>query len=127
MQPGAILGPYDIGTWSRLFGLVKTGALPGVPPASLSFGHVTEVVRAHIAAAERGQNGAQYLLAGTDASMLDLVSAIARQIGKPVHLLCGHITGRNARRLERHHHAPPSECGAAGRAVDQPRYQQKAA
>ena len=84
LQPGGIIGPWDIGTWSRMFLMVRDDKLPGVPPASLSFGHVTEVVRAHIAAAERGQNGAQYLLAGTDASMLDLVRAIARQIGKPV-------------------------------------------
>jgi len=84
MQPGAILGPYDIGTWSRLFGLVKTGALPGVPPASLSFGHVTQIVRAHIAAADKGVNGADYLLAGTEGSFLELVQEIARLLGKPV-------------------------------------------
>ena len=83
MQPGGIIGPWDIGTWSRLFLLVRDNKLPGVPPASLSFGHVTEVVKAHIAAAERGENGGNYLLAGTDATMLDLVRAIARLIGKP--------------------------------------------
>ncbi len=84
MQPGAILGPYDIGTWSRLFGLVKTGALPGVPPASLSFGHVTQIVRAHIAAADKGVNGGHYLLAGTEGTFLELVQEIARLLGKPV-------------------------------------------
>jgi nucleoside-diphosphate-sugar epimerase len=84
MQPGGIIGPWDIGTWSRLFLLVRDDKLPGVPPASLSFGHVTEVVKAHIAAAERGENGGNYMLAGTDATMLDLVAEIARLIGKPV-------------------------------------------
>jgi nucleoside-diphosphate-sugar epimerase len=84
MQPGGIIGPWDIGTWSRMFQMVRDDKLPGVPPASLSFGHVTEVVKAHIVAAERGENGGNYLLAGTDATMLDLVSAIARLIGKPV-------------------------------------------
>ena len=84
MQPGGIIGPWDIGTWSRMFLMVRDDKLPGVPPASLSFGHVTQVVRAHIAAAERGENGGEYLLAGTDATMLDLVSAIARLVGKPV-------------------------------------------
>ena len=33
MQPGAIMGPYDIGTWSRVFVMVRDGKLPGVPPA----------------------------------------------------------------------------------------------
>src|SRR5277367_976825 len=31
MQPGAIIGPYDLGTWSRLFVMVRDGKLPAVP------------------------------------------------------------------------------------------------
>jgi nucleoside-diphosphate-sugar epimerase len=83
MQPGAIVGPYDVGTWARLFPLVRDGKLPGVPPATLSFAHVHEVVKAHIAAADRGTNGGQYLLAGTPGTMLELVGEIARLLGKP--------------------------------------------
>ena len=45
MQPGAIMGPYDIGTWSRLFMMVRDGKLPGVPPSVLTFTHVREVRR----------------------------------------------------------------------------------
>src|ERR1700733_9517738 len=60
MQPGAIMGPYDIGTWSRLFVMVRDDKLPGVPPSLLSFPHVREVVAAHIAAADKGQNGGSY-------------------------------------------------------------------
>ena len=76
MQPGAIMGPYDIGTWSRMFLMVRDGKLPGVPPAHLTFTHVREVVKAHIAAADRGENGGQYLLGGENRSMLDLVHEI---------------------------------------------------
>jgi nucleoside-diphosphate-sugar epimerase len=83
MQPGAILGPYDIGTWSRMFLMVRDGKLPGVPPAQLSFAHVAEVVNAHIAAADRGTNGGQYILAGENRSMLDLVTEISLLLGKP--------------------------------------------
>lgn len=83
MQPGAILGPYDIGTWSRMFVMVRDGKLPGVPPAQLSFAHVAEVVSAHIAAADRGTNGGQYILAGENRSMLDLVTEISLLLGKP--------------------------------------------
>lgn len=83
LQPGAIMGAYDVGTWSRMFVMVRDGKLPGVPPAYLTFAHVREVVGAHIAAADRGQNGGQYILAGENRSMLDLVREIARLLGKP--------------------------------------------
>jgi nucleoside-diphosphate-sugar epimerase len=83
MQPGAIIGPYDIGTWSRLFLMVRDGTLRGVPPVRRTFAHVREVVAAHIAAADRGENGGQYLLGGENKSMLDLVREIARLLGKP--------------------------------------------
>jgi dihydroflavonol-4-reductase len=83
MQPGAIMGPYDIGTWSRVFTMVRDGTLPGVPPASLTFAHVREVAAAHIAAADRGENGGQYLLGGENKSTLDLVREVATVSGKP--------------------------------------------
>jgi dihydroflavonol-4-reductase len=84
MQPGAIMGPYDIGTWSRLFLMVRDGKLPGVPASMLTFAHVREVVAAHIAAADKGQNRGSYLLGGENKSMLELVSEIAPLVGKPV-------------------------------------------
>jgi dihydroflavonol-4-reductase len=84
MQPGAIIGPYDIGTWSRVFVMVRDGKLPGVPKSGLTFTHVRECVAAHIAAAEKGENGGQYLLGGENKSMLDLVREISVLLGKPV-------------------------------------------
>jgi nucleoside-diphosphate-sugar epimerase len=83
MQPGAILGPYDIGTWSRVFRMVRDDKLPGVPPAGLTFTHVREVVAAHIAAAYKGENGGQYLLGGENKRMLDLVREISVLLDKP--------------------------------------------
>lgn len=84
MQPGAILGPYDIGTWSRMFLLVRDGKLAGVPPAALTFAHVREVVAAHIAAADRGRSGEHYILGGENRRMIDLIREIARLLGKPL-------------------------------------------
>ncbi len=84
MQPGAIMGPYDVGTWSRLFLMVRDDKLPGVPASMLTFTHVREVVAAHIAAADKGENGGAYLLGGENRSMLELVSEIAVLVGKPV-------------------------------------------
>ncbi len=81
MQPGAIIGPYDIGTWSRLFPQVRDGQLKAVPQAGLTFAHVHEVVAAHIAAADHGENGGQYLLGGENRSMLELVRAIEQVLG----------------------------------------------
>jgi dihydroflavonol-4-reductase len=83
MQPGAIMGPYDVGTWSRLFLMVRDDKLPGVPASMLTFTHVREVVAAHIAAADKGQNGGSYLLGGENKSMLELVREIAFLVGKP--------------------------------------------
>ncbi len=83
MQPGAIMGPYDIGTWSRMFTLVRDGKLDAVPDAGLTFAHVREVVAAHIAAADKGENGGSYLLGGENRSMLDLIQIIERLLGKP--------------------------------------------
>jgi dihydroflavonol-4-reductase len=83
MQPGAIIGAYDVGTWSRVFLMVRDGKLPGVPKSGLTFTHVREVVSAHIAAASAGENGGQYLLGGENKTMLDLVREVSVLLGKP--------------------------------------------
>jgi dihydroflavonol-4-reductase len=83
LQPGAIIGPYDIGTWSQLFGLVKAGKLSAVPPAFMTFAHVHEVAAAHITAADVPVAGnGQYLLGGEDRMMLEFVQQIATLVGK---------------------------------------------
>jgi nucleoside-diphosphate-sugar epimerase len=76
LQPGGIIGPYDLGNWSRMFLLVRDRKLRGVPPGARTFAHVREVAAAHITAATRGQNGAQYLLGGTNASLLELAQGM---------------------------------------------------
>jgi dihydroflavonol-4-reductase len=83
MQPGAIMGPYDVGTWSRVFIMVRDAKLPGVPPAELTFTHVRECVAAHIAAADQGENGGKYLLGGENKTMLDLVREVSALLKKP--------------------------------------------
>ncbi|HEX6551014.1 MAG TPA: oxidoreductase, partial [Gammaproteobacteria bacterium] len=64
--------------------MVRDGKLRGVPPGARTFAHVREVVTAHVAAADAGENGGQYILGGTNARMLELVQEIARLLGKPV-------------------------------------------
>ncbi len=84
LNPAGILGRYDTRNYARLVLMVAAGALPGVPPGSLSFCHAREVARAHVAAAARGRTGENYLLGGTDASFLELVREIGAALGRPV-------------------------------------------
>ncbi|NKF22696.1 NAD-dependent epimerase/dehydratase family protein [Solimonas marina] len=81
MNPSNIIGAYDTSSWSRLFTLVRQGRLPAMPPGGGSFCHAREVARMHVAAAEQGRIGANYLLGGAQASYVGLVREIARLIG----------------------------------------------
>jgi nucleoside-diphosphate-sugar epimerase len=84
LNPAGIVGRYDRRSWARLVAMVAAGTLPGVPPGVRSFCHVREVALAHVAAAERGRTGENYLLGGTDASFLDFVREIGAALGRPV-------------------------------------------
>ena len=83
LNPGAIIGRYDTGGWARLFHLVAQDRLPGALPGEVSAAHVGEVVKAHIAAAERGKIGENYILAGTRTSFAEMLGIIAELLGKP--------------------------------------------
>jgi len=82
VNPAHIMGPYDEDNWSRLFRLIDRRRLPAVPGGGGSFCHVRAVARAHIAAAERGRIGANYLLGGADSTYLSLAQEIARLLGR---------------------------------------------
>ena len=84
VNPSHIVGPYDASNWSRMIRLVRDEKLPGVPPGGGSWCHVREVVRAHIAAAERGKRGDHYLLGGTDATFLEAVKTIGKITSRKV-------------------------------------------
>jgi dihydroflavonol-4-reductase len=82
INPANILGPYDPNTWSRVVGMVKQGKVPFAPPGSAPWCHVHEVVRALIAAVERGGIGERYLLAGTQASYRELFQIMSELLGQ---------------------------------------------
>lgn len=83
IYPGSMMGPFDFTLqYGRLFFDLRDGKVPGVPCGGISFGHVTEVARAHIAAAEKGKPGQGYLCAGTDVTYRELFAAIAAKFGK---------------------------------------------
>lgn len=65
IYPGFMMGPFDFTLQvGRVFFDLANGQLPGSPPGGGSFCHVTEVAKAHIAAAEKGKAGEGYLCAG---------------------------------------------------------------
>ncbi len=84
INPAHIIGPHDDHNWSRVFRMVERGRLPAMPGGGGSFCHVRSVVRAHIAAVDRGRAGSNYLLGGTDSSYVGLARAIARLMKVPV-------------------------------------------
>ncbi|HTV23344.1 MAG TPA: NAD-dependent epimerase/dehydratase family protein [Polyangiaceae bacterium] len=82
INPANILGPYDPNTWSRTFALVKQGRLPLAPPGAAPWCHVHEVVRAALAAVEKGGIGERYLLAGTQATYAQLFDIVCELLGQ---------------------------------------------
>ena len=82
LLPAHILGPGDRRNWARLFLLVDRDALPGVPPGAGAFADVREVARAHVAAWRHASNGEAWLLGGAHATYLELVQAIAADLGR---------------------------------------------
>ncbi len=84
LNPAAIIGRYDTRNYARLFRMVAQGTLPGVPTGALSICHAIEVARAHVAAADRGRCGENYLLGGADSTIIELVRVIGTRAGRPV-------------------------------------------
>lgn len=84
LNPAHIMGRYDARNWGRMIRMIDAGKLPGVPPGTGNFCHAEAVARAHIAAAERGRNGENYLLGGVPATFLEVARIAGRLTGKKV-------------------------------------------
>lgn len=83
IYPGSMVGPYDFTLqYGRLFFDLRDGKVPGCPGGGVSFGHVAEVARAHIAAAKKGRPGEGYICAGENITYRDLFQIIAEKFGK---------------------------------------------
>lgn len=83
IYPGSMMGPYDYTLqYGRLFFDLRDGNVPGCPKGGVSFGHVTEVARAHIAAARKGRPGEGYICAGENITYKNLFQLIAQKFGK---------------------------------------------
>jgi dihydroflavonol-4-reductase len=83
LEPAIFTGPHDRHAWSRLFPMVRDGRLPLAPSGRNSWAHVREVARAHVAAARLGRRGEGYILAGADASWVEVLGIIGELVGRP--------------------------------------------
>jgi dihydroflavonol-4-reductase len=86
VNPSHILGRYDRKGWAKLIVAAHERWMPGVPPGAGTFCHAEAVALAHIAAAERGRRGANYLMSGADASFVELFAVINEVTGSHVPL-----------------------------------------
>ena len=84
LNPCHLLGAWDSHNWSQMITMVANEVLPAVPPGRGSFCHIQAVADAHIAAAERGRVGENYILSGIDATFEEFIQTIAVVVGKPV-------------------------------------------
>jgi nucleoside-diphosphate-sugar epimerase len=84
MNPAGIVGRYDTTGWAQVILRIHAGRIPGVPPGGGSYCHAGAVAQAHIAAAERGRRGENYLLGGADATFLEFVRTAGEMLGRPV-------------------------------------------
>ena len=60
---------------------IRDGKMKLIPPGSMPINHASEVARAHIAAAERGRSGENYILGGEHAPLVDIFRQMARLMG----------------------------------------------
>ncbi|MEO0897866.1 MAG: NAD-dependent epimerase/dehydratase family protein [Bacteroidota bacterium] len=81
INPAAVVGRYDAGTWAQMFFALKNGEVPAVPAGGNNFVHVDDVVNAHILAVDKGQNGHNYILGGENGRQIDLVKEMAQLMG----------------------------------------------
>ncbi len=101
-NPGHIIGRHDQAGWARMFLHIKNGTLPGIPPGSGSFAHAKEVAATHIAAAEKGRSGENYILGGPHFTFAQLIHEIGKLLKKdmPSGVTPGFLIKMNAWYLE---------------------------
>ena len=81
LNPSHIMGRYDRHSWARLIISLQKDWVPLAPPGAGCFCHGEAVAKAHIAAAERGRTGHNYLLGGDFASLLEVFRIIGEVAG----------------------------------------------
>jgi dihydroflavonol-4-reductase len=89
MNPANVIGRYDWNTWSRFIRLAANRQLFRIPPGRACFADVGAVVRAHLAAFEKGRTGHNYILGGPEASYAEIVRLVGNLLGQPTNTAVG--------------------------------------
>lgn len=96
MNPAVIIGPFDTATWARVLIMAHTGKWLPVMPGTISATHGEEAARAHVAAADKGRPGENYILGGANhdwRESMELIFATANRpaptLAPPAWLLMG--------------------------------------
>ena len=104
INPANVIGRYDWGTWSQFIRLAANRKLLRIPPGRACYADVGAVVRAHIAAAEKGRTGHNYILGGSEASYAEIVQMVGKLLGQPTNTGVGRpvvlrLAGRVSERI----------------------------
>lgn len=81
VNPCAVMGPRDRSVWGQVFQAIRDGKMKVLPPGRVPVNHVADVVDAHIAAAEKGRPGENYILPGETVPFADIFREMARLQG----------------------------------------------
>lgn len=82
INPGSMIGPFDHTLqFGRLFGDIRDGKVPAIPPGGAPWAHVQEVAKAHIQAFHRGRKGERYIAGGINETYKTVFTLIAETMG----------------------------------------------
>ncbi|HSC99982.1 MAG TPA: hopanoid-associated sugar epimerase [Casimicrobiaceae bacterium] len=84
VHPSTPIGPRDIRPTptGRIIVEAASGRMPAFVDTGLNLVHVDDVAQGHVAALQRGEIGARYILGGENVSLADMLREIARATGR---------------------------------------------
>jgi dihydroflavonol-4-reductase len=84
VMPSTPIGPRDIKPTptGRILVEAATGRIPAFVDTGLNLAHVDDVAAGHLQALDRGRIGERYILGGQDASLREMLAAIAHLAGR---------------------------------------------
>lgn len=84
VNPSTPIGPYDVRPTptGRIIVEAASGRMPAFVDTGLNMVHVDDVAEGHILAFERGRIGERYILGGQNATLAEILKAIAEQVGR---------------------------------------------
>jgi dihydroflavonol-4-reductase len=84
VNPSTPIGPRDVRPTptGRIIVEAASGRMPGFVDTGLNLVHVDDVAAGHVAALDRGRTGERYILGGENVLLADMLTDIARLVGR---------------------------------------------